>query len=97
MTNDIKITIDLRDGSTSLKAYAHLTFPTPFCEITINRFKVFEKDDGELWVALPSESFLKEDKRIFIPIIDIPKHMKRELGERIISEYKNKINDLCQS
>jgi hypothetical protein len=93
---DIKIAFDLFDGSSSLKAFAHLTIPTSFGEITVKRFKVFEKDDEDYWVALPSESFTKNGKRIFIPHVDMPKHIQRELGKKIISEYKSKINDLCQ-
>ena len=94
---EIKIAIELLDGSSSLKAFAHLTFPTPLCEITFSRFKIFENEEKKLWVALPSEVFTKNGKRRFIPLIDIPKHIQKDLGRKILSEYKEKINDLRQS
>ncbi len=76
------------ESAGSIKAVATVTFQTPLDEITVNGFKVIQKDTEEPWVGFPQNSVCKDGNTRYFPILEVSKKMKRQIADVILAEFR---------
>ncbi len=91
------VTIKLFEKAGGLKAFADITLPTKFGDITIRRFKVLQVGDNRPWVAFPQISYgdlLTGDH--YFPLLRVSEKLERKIKGWIMGEYKIKAKGLEQ-
>jgi len=86
------VTIKLFKDAGSLKAFADLTLPTKFGDITIHRFKVLQDSDNRPWVALPQIAygdFITGPK--YFPLLRVSEKLERKIKGWIMGEYRKAV------
>jgi DNA-binding cell septation regulator SpoVG len=71
----------------NLKAFADVTLPTEFGEVTLRGFRVIQKDEQPTWVALPSSSYTKDGKIVNSPLLEVSRNLKRQITDAVLAEY----------
>lgn len=71
-----------------LKALADVTLPSALGEITARGFRVIQGDGQSPWVAFPTSRYTKNGATINKPIIDVPRGLKRDIAEAILTEFQ---------
>lgn len=82
------ISIKLFKDAGSLKAFADLTIPTKFGEITIHRFKVLQEGEKRLWVAFPQIAYDKTFETHYWPLLQTSQKLERKIKGWILGEYR---------
>lgn len=73
----------------SLKAFADVTIPSQFGEITVRGFRVIWKDGEGAWIGFPTSSYTNKDgKTVNNQIMETSKSLKRVITDLILAEYK---------
>lgn len=83
------VTIKLFKDAGSLKAFADLTLPTKFGDVTIHRFKVLQDGDNRPWVAFPQIAygdFINGPK--YFPLLRVSEKFERKIKGWIMGEYR---------
>jgi hypothetical protein len=87
------VTIKLFKEAGSLKAFADLTMPTKFGEITIHRFKVLQHGDKRPWVAFPQIAYDKLLETHYWPLLGVSEKLERKIKGWIMGEYRKAIKE----
>jgi hypothetical protein len=75
-----------REGK--LQGFADVALQTEHGEVVMKSFKVLLNDKGEPWVALPSQSYMKDGKEQHKAFIECNQHFKRVVAEKILEAYR---------
>jgi hypothetical protein len=75
-----------------LRALADVTLRWPEGELTIRRCAVFEKSGEPAWATLPRLPIEKYGKRHFVPLIDVPRDLRKRVLDAVLNEYRRKID-----
>ena len=89
------VTIKLFKDAGNLKAFADLTLPTKFGDVTIRRFKVLRDGDNRPWVAFPQISYgnlLTGDH--YFPLLRVSEKLERKIKGWIMGEYRIRAKEL---
>jgi hypothetical protein len=90
MTN-ITVELSLVNAKPPLRALADVILRWPDGEITIRRCAVFEKPDAPPWANLPRLPIEKNGKRQFVPLLDLPRELKKRVLDAVLEEYRKKM------
>ena len=87
-----KITVEVRRVAFGkLKAFADVTIPTPFGEITIKGLRVIQQEGQEPWIALPTSSYVKDGKAVNVAIIELPRSLKKMIADEVLAEFRRAV------
>jgi len=92
MGTEIKVDLALVTAKLPLRALADVVLRWPDAEITIRRCAVFEKSGAPPWANLPRLPIEKNGKRQFVPLLDLPRELKRRVLDAVFDEYRRKID-----
>lgn len=70
-----------------LKAFADVTFPCPLGELTVRSFRVIQEEGKVPWIGFPTISYEKNGKQINKNIFEVPRALKSQLVEAILTEF----------
>ncbi len=88
METEVKLELSLVTARPPLKALADVTLSWDQHEVTIRRCAVFHKSGEPPWAALPRLPIEKNGKRIFVPLIELPRFLKQRVLDAILAEYE---------
>jgi hypothetical protein len=91
MTNII-VELALVNAKPPLRALADVILRWPDGEITIRRCAVFEKTGTPPWANLPRLPIEKNGKRQFVPLLDLPRELKKRVLDAVLEVYRRKID-----
>jgi hypothetical protein len=87
METQIRIDLALLNARPPLRALADVTLRWADGEVTIRRVAVFEKTNEPPWASLPRLLVERNGKRSYVPLIDLPRELKRRVLDAVLSEY----------
>ena len=90
METEILVELALVSAKPPLRALADVTLRWSDGELTIRRCAVFEKPGQPPWASLPRLAIEKNGKREFVPLIDLPRELKRRVLDAVLSEYRSR-------
>ena len=90
METEILVELALVSAKPPLRALADVTLRWSDGELTIRRCAVFEKPGQQPWASLPRLAIEKNGKREFVPLIDLPRELKRRVLDAVLSEYRSR-------
>jgi hypothetical protein len=91
MTN-ITVELALVNAKPPLRALADVILRWPGEEITIRRCAVFEKPGAPPWANLPRLPIEKNGTKQFVPLLDLPRDLKKRVLDAVLDEYRRKID-----
>jgi hypothetical protein len=91
MTN-ITVELALVNAKPPLRALADVILRWPDEEITIRRCAVFEKPGAPPWANLPCLPIEKNGTKQFVPLLDLPRDLKKRVLDAVLDEYRRKID-----
>ena len=75
-------------GKPPLRALADVTLRWSEGQVTIRRFAVFEKPSEPPWASVPRLCLEKDDRKTYVPLIDLPTGLKRRVLKAVLDEYR---------
>jgi hypothetical protein len=92
MGTEIKIDLALVTAKLPLRALADIVLRWSDGELIIRRCAVFEKPGTPPWANLPRLPIDKNGKRQFVPLLDLPRELKKRVLDAVLEEYRRKID-----
>ncbi len=89
---EIHVEIAIVTAKPPLRALADVTLRWPDGDLTIRRCAVFEKPGEPPWANLPRLLIEKNGKRQFVPLIDLPRELRKRFLDTVLNEYRRKID-----
>jgi len=90
MNTDIEVQLAVVDAKAPLRALADVTLRWSSGQITIRRCAVFQKIGEPPWANLPRLLIDKGGKKVFVPLVDLPRELKQRVLDAVLSEYRSK-------
>ncbi len=88
METQISVSLAILNARPPLKALADVTFLWPEGQLTVRRFAVFEKEGEPPWASVPRLCLEKDDRKTYVPLIDLPTGLKRRVLKAVLDEYR---------
>ncbi len=88
MATSITVDLALVEAKPPLRALADVTLHWSDGEVTIRRFAVFEKPDQPPWASVPRLKMERNGRKVYLPLLDVPKDLKRRILEAVLQEYQ---------
>jgi hypothetical protein len=89
---EISVDLAIVTARAPLRALADATLRWADGGLTIRRCAVFEKPSEPPWATLPRLAVEKNGKRSYVPLIDLPRDLKRRILDAVLTEYRRKSN-----
>lgn len=93
METEIKVDLVLVNAKLPLRALADVTLRWSEGEVTIRRFAVFEKPGQPAWASLPRLRLERNGRTAYVPLLDLPRDIKRRVLEAVLTEYRRLSNE----
>jgi len=90
MDAGITVQLALVNARAPLRALADVTLQCSSGQITIRRCAVFQKTGEPPWANLPRLPIDKGGKKVFVPLVDLPRGLKQRVLDAVLSEYRSK-------
>lgn len=90
METEILVELAFVNAKPPLRALADATLRWGDGQVVIRRCAVFEKRGEPPWASLPRLVIEKNGKREFVPLIDLPRELKRRVLDAVLSEYRSR-------
>lgn len=86
----VAIEIDLvrLEAKPPLRALADVRLLLSEGELRIRRCAVFERDGQPPWASLPRIAFSKNGKKQYVPVLDLPHGLKKQVLEALLKQYQ---------
>jgi hypothetical protein len=87
---EIRVDLAVVKAKPPLRALADVTLRWDEGELTIRRCAVFEKPGEPAWASLPRLPVEKNGKREFVPLVDLPRYLKRRVLDAVLDEFRSR-------
>jgi hypothetical protein len=91
MSAEMKIDLALVTAKAPLRALADVILSCSEGGITIRRCAVFEKPGEPPWANLPRLPVDKDGKRIYVPLIEMQRDLKKRVLDAVLDAYRKKV------
>jgi hypothetical protein len=87
MPISIKVDLAVVRAKLPLRGLADVTLKWSDEELTIRRCAVFQKEGQPPWASLPRLLIEKNGTKTYVPVIDLPRELKKRVLEEILTSY----------
>ena len=90
---EILVELALVTAKPPLRALADVILRFTGEEITIRRCAVFGKPGEPAWVSLPRLPIEKNGSKVYVPLLELPRELKRRVFDAVLTEYRKHANE----
>jgi hypothetical protein len=90
---EIEVKLALVNAKAPLRALSDVTLRCSGDEIIIKRCAVFQRDGQPPWANLPGLPIEKNDKRQFVPLVELSPKLKKRVFDHILNAYRAEANE----
>jgi hypothetical protein len=84
---EILVELALVNAKPPLRALADVILRWAGGELRIRRCAVFKKSGEPPWVSLPRLPIEKNGSKTYLPLVELPRELKRRVFEAVMDEY----------